>query len=194
MLEIRDLRLKDEDLILNGDLRLVGDTRIENGNLIVSGNIVLAETEECSPSLEIIGGNLTAGSLWIENKLGCRNQEKICNYFYIDGDIHITNGAFDIGECEIVHADDIIIEDGDLVCGGIAEAFSLYVSGYIFSSDSINVLFDIFCYSAEVSGATYCGRDLYAENYYDPNNSIILVKGSFKANNHLYTCGRIEIG
>ena len=63
MLEIRDLKLKDEDFILDGDVRLVGDTKIENGSLIVSGDLVLAETEECLPSLEIIGGNLTAGSL-----------------------------------------------------------------------------------------------------------------------------------
>ena len=193
MLEIRDLKLKDEDFVLDGDMRLVGDTQIENGSLIVSGNIVLAETEECLPSLEIIGGNLTAGSLWTEDKMGRTPQEQICTYFHVDGDIHITNGAFYIGECEIVHADDIIIEDGDLVCGGIAEASSLYVSGDIDSSDSINVLFDIFCHSAEVYGATYCGRDLYAEDYYDTHKYIIFVKGSFKTND-LYNPGQIEIG
>lgn len=193
MLEIRDLRLEDEDFVLDGDMRLVGDTKIENGSLIVSGDLVLAETEECLPSLEIIGGNLTAGSLWTEDKMGRTPQEQICTYFHVDGDIHITNGAFYIGECEIVHADDIIIEDGDLVCGGIAEASSLYVSGDIDSSDSINVLFDIFCHSAEVYGATYCGRDLYAEDYYDTHKYIIFVKGSFKTND-LYNPGQIEIG
>ena len=193
MLEIRDLKLKDEDFILDGDMRLVGDTKIENGSLIVSGDLVLAETEECLPSLEIIGGNLTAGSLWIEDKLGCIPPEQICTYFCVDGNIHITNGSFDIGECEIVHADDIIIEDGDLVCGGIVEAFSLYVSGGIDSFGTITVLFDIFCHSAEVYGATYCGRDLYAEDYYDTHKYIIFVKGSFKTND-LYNPGQIEIG
>lgn len=193
MLEIRDLRLKDEDFILDGDVRLVGDTKIENGSLIVSGDLVLAETEECLPSLEIICGNLTAGSLFTEDKMGRRPEEQICTYFYVDGDIHITNGSFDIGECEIVHADDIIIEDGDLCCGGIEEASSLYVSGGIDSSDSINVLFDIFCDTADVHGATYCGRDLYAEDYYDSDGSSISVKGSFKTNG-LYNPGQIEIG
>ena len=183
MLEIRDLRLKDEDLIFDGDLRLIGDTKIENGSLIVNGNLVLVQTEICSPSLEIFGGNLTAGSLLVENKMGHIYQDQlICLFFYVDGDIHITNGSFVIGERAIAHAGNIFIENGDLGCGGISKSLSLYVSGRIFSFGSINVLFDIFCYTANIYGTTYCGGDLYAKNHFDSHGNSIYVKGSFKTN------------
>ena len=183
MVELKDLHVKGEDFFFDGDLRLLGKSIIEDGSLTVTGTLVLAETsdsseEVVSPSLEVTNGNLTAGNLWTESDNGSiAYDECICKKFSVNGDIHITSGDLNLGMSDIEETGDIVVE-GDLICNNIKSAFSVYVSGSIECND-ITTIFDIFCGSyAEVYGKTTCGRDLYAENYYDCNDQDISIKGS----------------
>lgn len=191
MVTMTNLHVEGEDFFFDGDLRLLGETKIEDGSFTVTGNLILAQSyghkyddggmEIISPSLEVINGNLTVGNLWTEDLNGYEldsDDDGICkNFSVVDGDIHVTNGSFNIACSNITDVYNIFIDDGDLICNDILNSFSIYVNGQIDCND-INSILDILCNTAEVHGDTICGRDLYADDYYDCHLSSLLVKGS----------------
>ena len=185
MVTMTNLHVKGEDFFFDGDLRLLGKTKIEDGNFTVTGDLILALSEDddgeiISPTFEIINGDFTVGNLWTEDINGDAfdpDDGEICEYFSVsDGDIHVTNGSFNIACSDITDVCNIFIDDGDLICGDILNSFSIYVNGHICCTD-INSILDIFCVSADVA-ETICGRDLYADDYYDCNYNSLSVKGS----------------
>ena len=185
MVTMTNLHVKGEDFFFDGDLRLLGKTKIEDGNFTVTGDLILALSEDddgeiISPTFEIINGDFTVGNLRTEDINGDAfdpDDGEICEYFSVsDGDIHVTNGSFNIACSHITDVCNIFIDNGDLICNDILNSFSIYVNGLI-DCNNINSIFDIFCVRADV-GETICGRDLYAMYYYDCNCNILSVKGS----------------
>ena len=200
MVTMTNLHVKGEDFFFDGDLRLLGKTKIEDGNFTVTGDLILALSEDddgeiISPTFEIINDNLTVGNLWTEDLNGYEfdsDDDGICkNFSVVDGDIHVTNGSFNIACSDITDVYNIFI-DGDLICGNILNSFSIFVNGHIDCND-INSILDIFCNTAEVYGDTICGRDLYADDYYDCHNNDLSVKGSLVIED-LRNSGYIEVG
>ena len=186
MVTMTNLHVEGEDFFFDGDLRLLGKTKIEDGNFTVTGNLILAQSKDhnddeiIAPTFEIINGDFTVGDLWtedIDGDVADPDDGEICEYFSVsDGDIHVTNGSFNIACSHITDVGNIFIDNGDLICNDILNSFSIYVNGLI-DCNNINSIFDIFCVRADV-GETICGRDLYAMYYYDCNCNILSVKGS----------------
>ena len=200
MVELKDLHVKGEDFFFDGDLRLLGETKIEDGSFTVTGTLILAQSKDyddeiIAPTFEIINGDFTVADLWTEDIDGYApdpDDGAVCEYFSVsDGDIHVTNGSFNIADSDIADVYNIFIDNGDLICNDILNSFSIYVNGQI-DCNNIDSIFDIFCVSADV-GVTTCGRDLYADNYYDCNNNDLSVKGSLVTED-LRNSGSIEVG
>ena len=124
MVTMTNLHVKGEDFFFDGDLRLLGKTKIEDGNFTVIGDLILALSEDddgeiISPTFEIINGDFTVGNLWTEDINGDAfdpDDGEICEYFSVsDGDIHVTNGSFNIACSDITDVCNIFIDDGDLI-------------------------------------------------------------------------------
>ncbi len=183
MFETRGFTLENEDFTVDGDLRLVdGNIKIINGDLKVKGDLIFVQTEDKKlPRLDITGGNLTASSIWGQDIYGHSIYDNYaCSYFYVDGDIHITDGDLDIGNSDIAHVDNLFIENGSLYCGSIEEAFSIYVSETIHVG-AVDVLFDLLCNGASIHNDSYCGRDFCAIHFCNLNDSSLYVNGKFEA-------------
>ncbi len=200
MVTMTNLHVEGEDFFFDGDLRLLGETKIEDGSFTVTRTLILAQSKDyndeiIAPTFEIINGDFTVGTLLTEDLDGDEldsNDNGICKKFsVIDGDIHVTNGSFNIACSDITDVCNIFIDDGDLICGDILNSFSIYVNGHICCTD-INSISDIFCVSADVAD-TICGGDLYADDYYDCNDNDLSVKGSLVTED-LRNSGNIEVG
>ena len=200
MVTMTNLHVKGEDFFFDGDLRLLGETKIEDGSFTVTGTLILAQSKDyddeiIAPTFEIINGDFTVADLWTEDIDGYApdpDDGAVCEYFSVsDGDIHVTNGSFNIACSDIADVCNIFIDNGDLICNDILNSFSIYVNGQI-DCNNIDSIFDIFCVSADVA-ETICGRDLYADDYYDCNDNDLSVKGSLVTED-LRNSGNIEVG
>lgn len=195
MVTMTNLHVEDEDFYFDGDLRLLGETVIDGGNLTVTGELILAETSCGECSFEVINGDVTAKNIFTENSNGiiADVNDKFCHYFRIaDGDIHITDGSLDLGNCDIYEVCDIYVDVGDLICGRVLDSYSIYVNDTI-TSLYITTRFDLCCYNGDFSGDIDCGRDMYVEDQCDMNNSNLFVGGVFQAGS-LINVEAIKVG
>ena len=200
MVTMTNLHIEGEDFFFDGDLRLLGKTKIEDGSFTVTGTLILAQSKDyndeiIAPTFEIINGDFTVGDLWtedIDGDVADPDYGEVCEYFSVsDGDIHVTNGSFNIACSHITDVCNIFIDNGDLICGDILNSFSIYVNGHMYCAN-INSIFDIFCVNADVCETT-CGGDLYADDYYDCNDNDLSVKGSLVIED-LRNSGYVEVG
>ena len=135
MVTMTNLHVEGEDFFFDGDLRLLGKTKIEDGNFTVTGNLILAQSKDnnddeiIAPTFEIINGDFTVGDLWtedIDGDVADPDDGEICEYFSVsDGDIHVTNGSFNIACSHITDGCNIFIDNGDLICNDILNSFSI---------------------------------------------------------------------
>lgn len=165
MVIIKDLNVKDEDFIFDGDVRLLGKIYIENGSLIVNGHVTLEDLG----SIFIKGGNLTAKSIANDGTYDYSS-------FYVeDGDVHITEGNFKVG-CHIEVLGDVFVENGNLIAAATS-AFNVYVNGDI-DVGCIKTIEDIFFVHGD-TGNVNCGRDLYIKDSCCFHFSDVYVNGNF---------------
>lgn len=167
MYTFTNLNIQNNNIILDGDVRLLGNTRIKDCNLHVSGDIILG----CNGSTFIENGNIVSKSLTVEN-------DELYEYFSLkNGSIHILDGNLSLTSYTTKILGDIIIENGNLYCNNIY-AFSIYVNGFAETSKVFTAK-DFFVTDGMVFGDIFCEGDFYAEEF-NFNNFNIFVNGNFE--------------
>lgn len=174
---LKDLILKDEDYVFEGDLTITGRLIVEDGSIRVSGRLLLKGDSELSDS-HVWNGNIIAHSL-----------RSLIDLWIYDGDIIIKSDA------KFCHID----SNGDIIVEGSSNTRNVICRNYLVSgdniSDDITATEDIYILGCNESGDLKA-REIFLGDIckFSPYGQMTVIAKHFECVGPIKKCRGIQIG